>query len=263
MLPIQPSIREIIKKNPSIRKCHSAPASPSNRNHTGRGSPLLGISALAGNNKPESTTSLEWDGLASTPSYYRRPTPIPIVSTPSTSFDSTPASHYMPISASPFDTPDLNLQNMPNTEAENLAQDVLALQLLQKDVENQILMFPPEHMTADRLSFYNNDLKEIKDNFRDFSAKLLKFGMKYVNVDQMPISPSNEPMTINWWQQQEQELSQKVNTHQLSIRQVASTLTTTAGLSDFQKRDLELKEKQITLLEENNKRALDNERNKS
>ena len=271
LLPIQPSRREIIKKNPSIRKCYSAPASPDNRNnsvskcvgHTGRRSPLLGISALAGNNKPESTTSLEWDGLASTPSYYRRPTPIPIVSTPSTSFDSTPASHYMPISASPFDTPDLNLQNMPNTVAENLAQDVLTLQILKKDVENQILMFPPEHMTADRLSSYNNDLKEIKDKFRDFSAELLKFGMKYATVDQMPISSSNEPMTINWWQQQEQELSQKVNTHQLSIRQVASALTTTAGLSDFQKRDLELKEKQITLLEENNKRALDNEKIKA
>ena len=269
ILPIQPPVREIIKKNPSVRKCRSAPSSPIRRLRSasdclgqfGRRSPLLGVSALVATNKPDSADSLDWDGLVNTPSYYRRPTPIPVVSTPSTSLDSTPARDFMPSPAAPFRTP---VQRQDSNMTETLAADVLALQLSKKDVENLIEMFPPEHMTLDRLPVYNDELKEIKDSFRNFSAKLLTFSMKYVAIENMPLSLSNEPMTIRWWQNQEEQLSQRVTAHQLEVRRIASTFhSSTTGMSDFQKRDIELKEKQIALLEENKKKAEDDEKIKA
>ena len=180
ILPIQPPVREIIKKNPSVRNYRSAPSSPIRRLRSasdclgqfGRRSPLLGVSALVATNKPDSADSLDWDGLVNTPSYYRRPTPIPVISTPSTSLDSTPARDFMPSPAAPFRTP---VQRQDSNMTETLAADVLALQLSKKDVENLIEMFPPEHMTLDRLPVYNDELKEIKDSFRNFSANCLLF----------------------------------------------------------------------------------------
>ena len=264
-MPIKPPARNIIRENPLSRKCQSAPNSPTKRirtgsnssSITGRRSPFLGISALTTNNKPSSSYSLDWDGYTNTPSYYQRHTPIPIVSTPSTSLESTPAGFRMPFVSSPFESP---AQQTNTNMVESVVNDSLALQLAKKDVENLIDMFPPEHMTVDRLPVYNNELKEIKDTFRDFSAKLLTFSMKYSTVEEMPLSLSNERMTITWWQNQEQHLSQRVAAHHLKVRQAASSLHGTTDMSDFQKKDLELKEKQIQLLEKNNKRVEENEK---
>jgi len=56
-----------------------------------------------------------------------------------------------------------------------LKKEALALQVSKKGKENLISLFPPENMTADRLNIYNDELKEIKDNFLCFSNTLLRF----------------------------------------------------------------------------------------
>ena len=175
ILPVRSPQRENIKviiENPSARKCNSAPASPTSRRHSVSDhifpsrrlrSPFLGISALANSTRQPSEASLDWDGYSNPPSFYIRPSPIPVVSTPSTSIDSTPLSS---LPATPVNT-------TPNKEdkmslPESLASDILALQVSQKVVENLITMFPPNHMTADRLPIYNDELKEIKISFWSF-----------------------------------------------------------------------------------------------
>ena len=170
ILPVLSPQREQIKviiENPSARKCISAPTSPTSRRHSGTGScflsrrlrsPFLGITALKTSSRQSSEASLDWDGYSNPPSFYQRPSPIPIVNTPSTSFSSQSSLPATPNSPEKMTVPD------------SLGNDILALQISFKVVENLISMFPPEHMTADRLPIYNDELKEIKDKFLVFST---------------------------------------------------------------------------------------------
>ena len=89
----------VITRNPSVGGSQSAPTSPTSRRsqatdcsglHSRRRSPFLGISALGALSKQSSGLSLDWDNYASSPTFYRRATPIPVVRTPSTSLESTP-----------------------------------------------------------------------------------------------------------------------------------------------------------------------------
>ena len=72
-------------------------------------------------------------------------------------------------------------------------------------------------------------------------------------------------MTIQWWQEQEGQLSQKVIQHKCDVIHAASQLQkqiqgqASAGISDFQKeywkQDLELRKKQHALMEKNQKHS--------
>ena len=102
--PLQTQSRHeirVITRNPSVGRSQSAPTSPTGRGPqlTGppvlprrRRSPFLGITALESFSRQSSGLSLEWDNYSSSPTFYRRAAPIPIVTTPSTSLDSTPGS---------------------------------------------------------------------------------------------------------------------------------------------------------------------------
>ena len=272
ILPVESPQRECIKviiENPSARKCKSAPVSPTSRRNSVSEhifpsrklrSPFLGISSLASSTRQPSEASLDWDGYSNTPSFYTRPSPIPVVSTPSTSIDSTPLSS---LPATPVNTTPINTAIMPVPES--LASDILALQVSQKVVENLISMFPPDHMTADRLPIYYDELKEIRNKFLEFSTLLLTLSVKHAaHIEHMPMTQSGERMSINWWQSQEQNLFQRVTNHQLQVRQAASKIQAeTSGMSDFQKKDIELKERQLAIMEENKKRGEDNEKAKA
>ena len=119
IVPIRPPVREaVIKNNPSARKCRSAPNSPLRRRHLKTASPLIGISSLGVLDKQLSNSSLDWDGLTNTPSFYRRPSPISVLSTPSTSLDSIPINSPMPGVSSLFNTPGSHHNlNMAPTES--------------------------------------------------------------------------------------------------------------------------------------------------
>ena len=130
-----------------------------------------------------------------------------------------------------------------------------SLQVEKHEIDTLINMFPPGHMTADRLPVYNDELKEIKDKFREFSTKLFNFAMQYTTITEVPKSLQGESMTIRWWQQVEEALSKKVADHHLQVRQAASQLQAQRGMSDFERRDLEIKEKQLALMEENKKKS--------
>ena len=239
IVPIRPPVREaVIKNNPSARKCRSAPNSPLRRRHLKTASPLIGVSSLGVLDKQISNSSLDWDGLTNTPSFYRRPSPIPVLSTPSTSLDSIPINSPMPGASSPFNTPGNHHNlNMAPSGQDQLKADALALRLSKKHVENLIELFPPDGLTAYHLNVCNEKLKEIKDTFRDFSGKVSTFCIKYANVDQMPHLLANQPMTVQWWEEQEKSLLQKVVQHERDIGHAASQLQEQiqAGISDSQK----------------------------
>ena len=264
----------VTTRNPSAGASQSAPSSPvARRSKSGflsrRRSPFLGNTALEPGSRQSSGLSLDWDNYVSSPTFYRRHGQIPVVSTPSTSLESTPSRTY---EVSPEENPQVP-PNTPDTvqvasspllpvievnmdTVANMEGEARALQVEMHDIENMMRMFPPEHMTADRLQVYNEELKEIKDKFRGFSTQLLTFCLKYSSITQVPRSLQGHPMTIEWWQNLEQTLAVKVGNHHLRIRQAASELQVNrAGLSDFERRDLEIKEKQLALMEENNKKS--------
>ena len=121
--PLQtPSRQEIrvITRNPSVGRSQSAPTSPTGRGPQSAGppalprrrrSPFLGITALESFSRQSSGLSLEWDNYASSPTFYRRAAPIPIVTTPSTSLDSTPGSREQ------VSTPGGRQENFPPTHS--------------------------------------------------------------------------------------------------------------------------------------------------
>ena len=94
---------------------------------------MTGVSSLGVLNTQLSNSSLDWNGLTNTPSFYRRPTPIPVLSMPSTSLDSIPLNSPMPGTSSPFITQGThsNLNMVPSGQKQ-LESDVSALQLLKK-----------------------------------------------------------------------------------------------------------------------------------
>ena len=79
----------------------------------------------------------------------------------------------------------------------------------------------------------------------------------------------NEPMTVQWWQEQEELLLQKVIQHGRDVRQAASQLQEQiqAGISDSQKecwkKDLELREKELALKEKSQRESEENEKAKA
>ena len=98
--PTNPSLEKVsvIQRNPSVGRSHSAPVSPTPKNLPPplkpkcfrKRSPFLGISSLEARSWKSSGLSLDWDNYASSPTFYRRENPIPVVVTPSTSLESTP-----------------------------------------------------------------------------------------------------------------------------------------------------------------------------
>ena len=73
--------------------------------------------------------------------------------------------------------------------------------------------------------------------------------MSFANCTNPPTDSNGTPMNVSWWKEKEISLQTKVNAHQLAIRNIASELNKNQGLSDFEKQDLELKRRQIELLE--------------
>ena len=259
---------ENLKIDRPFRNCQSEPSSPKKRTFSviecpivssqKLRSPFLGFSPLASSSAKPSQESLDWDNFSHTPSFYRRPTPIPVVSTPSTSPENSPKSGQNSSAASHKN----NNPNMTINISSELNNEALALLVTKKGVDNLITLFPPENMTADRLPFYNDELKDIKDKFLAFSTSLLTFLAKYSNVEQMPNSVSGEQMSCAWWEEQERQLSLRVTNHALKVRQAASELLATSnlGMTEFQKKELELKEKQIALMEKSQERTENSEK---
>ena len=216
---ISPITREetrVITRNPSVGRSQSAPTSPTSRapqslpysaQPSRRRSPFLGISALESFSRQPSGLSLDWDNYASSPTFYRRSHPIPVVITPSTSLDSTPDRDKEVLSASPapsevsIPNPSSGASSFPeassvnrspitvNTSSpthptasestmatkENMASDSRSLQVAKHEVDTLVRMFPPEHMTSDRLPVYNEELKEIRDKFSRHLQKFISF----------------------------------------------------------------------------------------
>ena len=123
--------------------------------------------------------------------------------------------------------------------------------------------FPAELMTPDRLDTYNSELKEIRDKFLDLSTQVMTFSMTFLDCADPPKSIEGAAMDVTWWKQAEKNLQTKVNTHQLQIRQIASNLHQNKGMSEFERQDLELKRKQIEMMERSSLKAVEEEREKA
>ena len=273
----QPSPRvlpsNLLKPFPPL-KAHSAPTSPvsskspalpprfpiQNRREVPR---ILSHSSnpdLRNQNSPshrpplgQSIFSLEWDNYASDPSYINRAHKIPIVSTPSSSLGPSPERLS--------DFPVIPQSSAPTmTESSQVEDQCRKLLLSQHAVETLIKSFPATLMTEDRLDNYNQELKQIRDKFLDFSTLVLSHSMSFINTAVHPKGADGTVLDIAFWSAAEEDLQNRVNAHQLEIRQIASNIQKNRGMSEFEKQDLELKRKQVELLEKAAAKAVEEER---
>ena len=213
------------------------PSNPILRRHH---SPFLGIPAF-------SNKSLAWDNYASEPSYLNRGgKKIPVVSTPSSSLDPSPNR----LSDFPF----LDFPATMSTPAQMAVENKKLLISLHA-VETMISSFPSQLMTPDRMDTYNVELKEIRDRFLEFSTMVLTFSMSFLNCSDPPKTAEGMAMNVSWWKLAEKDLQSKVNTHQLDIRKVASGLHQNKAMSEFERQDLELKQRQFQLFEKSSAKA--------
>ena len=85
----------------------------------------------------------------------------------------------------------------------------------------------------------------------------------------MPHLLANQPMTVQWWEEQEKSLLQKVVQHERDVGHAASQLQEQiqTGISysqkEYWKKDLELREKHLALMEKNQKESEENEKSQS
>ena len=209
--------------------------------------PLLGVSAISNN-------SLDWDSYSPEPSFSNTlVNKIPIINTPSSSLGASPLRLF------DFEQPNSTIMS----NSQQMATEGKKLLISLHKVETLIKSFPTELMTFDRLETYNLELKDIRDKFLEFSMEVLTFSMSFANIDTPPLDPNGAPMNVSYWKDAETTLQNKVNAHQLAIRNVASELHKSKGLSDFERQDLELKRRQIELLEKDSKKAELEEKEKS
>ena len=136
-----------------------------------------------------------------------------------------------------------------------MAADSRKLQLSKHAVETLIKSFPAELMTLDRLDSYSAELKEIRDRFLEFSTQVMTYALTFLNCDDPPKSVDGADMNVDYWNTAEHNLQSSMNTHQLEIRQIASSLHQNKGMSEFERQDLELKKKQFELLEKSSVKA--------
>ena len=112
------------------------------------------------------------------------------------------------------------------------------------------------------------DLKEVWDKYMEFSDLMCNFSMTYSGVtEDVPVSNAGEQMTTAWWQQVEKNLLDKVTNHRIQVEAAAvhqtATVDQATALTEFEKRDLEIKLKHLALVEENKKKSEEAERIKA
>ena len=278
-LPNPSSLRSIpaIVVNPSLpSRPHSAPASPTLSrsvlpkfpSHYRK--PLSGpikypspIHPLKRQQSPflggagQSNFSLDWDNYASDPSYLHRPSQtIPVINTPSSSLEPSPGRLSDFLSPIVTSTPDM-------ATPQQMAAESRKMQLAVHSLKALIRTFPPDLMTLDRMESYNTELKEIRDKFLEFSTLVMTYSMTFLHCDDPPKSLEGAAMDVEFWSEAEKEIQTVVNTHQLQIRQIASDLHKNKGMSEFERQDLELKKKQIELLENSSAKAVEEEKEKA
>ena len=140
---------------------------------------------------------------------------------------------------------------MPDNQ--EMLNDSVALHQAKNDVNNLIDISPPDEIVT------NEELKDIQEKFLEFSNMLLLFSVKYSSIQ---VTTEGGEMTVAWWKQVEQDLKSKVTDHKKQVRRATSGQQG-GGLSDFQKRDLEIKEKHLSLIEESKKKSEDADKSKA
>ena len=214
-----------------------------------------GISVLGNLSRQQSQHSLDWDNYESPPTYLSRLGTIPIVRTPSSSLESGDEYNLTTNSLGNQvgETSHLNLAdvgvNMPDQQ--DITKEAQSLLLAMNAVEVSIDIFPQDLMTADRLASYSLELQGIKDKYMDFTNKVLVFGMSFLNHKDPPKAVNGQPMNVDFWKEAERKLFQKMINHEKEIRKIASELQSSQGMTEFEKKDLAIKEEQLKLVRDN------------
>ena len=92
---------------------------------------------------------------------------------------------------------------------QTLVQDNQQLMLAMNKVDTMMRMFPLRIINMDRLSSYEQDLKDIRNQFLEFFNKLLWL------MQNIPKNVNGKKMNAECWQVKEQELSQRMTDHQV------------------------------------------------
>ena len=100
---------------------------------------------------------------------------------------------------------------------ERLIQENQQLLLSSKRVETLMRMFPVNLMTMDRLKTYESELEKIRDKYMEFSDKVVLFSSNYPTNSNFVKSAEGIVMDINYWNNVESRLGEKITSHQLEI----------------------------------------------
>ena len=117
-------------------------------------------------------------------------------------------------------------------------------------VDTMIRLFPSNLMSVDILSSYEQKLKDIEDKFLEFSRKVVMFAMDHSSEQAVPKAGDGSSMDSGYWQAKEQELGQRLTAHQAEIRKCANDLKSRRIMSEFERRDIEIRERELKLKEE-------------
>ena len=128
-----------------------------------------------------------------------------------------------------------------------IAKDNKELMLALNKVHTMIRMFPTQLMTMDRLTSYEQELKDIRTQFLEFSNKVVLFAIDHAIAQNPPKTGDGKVMDGNFWQAKEQELGERMTNHQIEIRKCASDLQASRTMSEFERKDIEMKEEELKL----------------
>ena len=120
---------------------------------------------------------------------------------PGPSQDQAKFQHQAPVALAPVVVGEVN---------QTLVQDNQQLMLAMNRMDTMMRMFPTQLMTMDRLSSYEQELKDIRTQFLEFSDKVVMFAMTHANAQKIPRTGDGKTMNAEFWQVKEQELGQRM-----------------------------------------------------
>ena len=208
---------------------------------------------------------MSWDNYSSDPSFVQKHRTIPVISSSSSdSLESSPTTlPEITITPASF-TPSSTKSVVKSAKMTDIMEKNKSLLKAMNSVEVRIDSFPVEQMTADRLSNYHHDLQDIKEKFFLFSDEVLAYSMESLNTsDPLPKNQQGQELSYQYWLDTQTTLQQKMNNHQLEIRQAATDLAANKCLTEFEKQSLDIQKQQLQLQEKREDKAEQVEKEKA
>ena len=141
------------------------------------------------------------------------------------------------------------VQSKPVNES-SIMSDCKQLLLTLNKTSMMVRLFLGELMTMDCLGSYEKELKDVQNKLLEFCDMVMNYSFNDYDGQVIPKTKEGQIMNAEYWQNVQNDLERRVTLHQIEIRGVANKLKENRTLTEFEKRELEIKEKELQLKEE-------------